>query len=67
MRDNDRQGLVAEMDRLVNEVAPVDPDIAAHRLHALIDRYGCNDVRAALIAVAPDELAELTRHWRHRG
>lgn len=65
MRDSDRQGLIAEVHRLLNVVAPVDPDVAADRLHVLIDRYGRDDVRAALVAVAPDELAELTQQWQH--
>lgn len=67
MRDNDRQGLIAEMHRLLNVVAPRDPDVAALRLHALIDRWGRTEVRAALVTVAPDEVAELTRHWRRSG
>lgn len=65
MRDHDRQSLIAEMHQLLNVVAPVDPDIATSCLHVLIDRYGRGAVRAALVAVAPDELAELNRQWRH--
>lgn len=67
MHDHDRQGLIAEMHRLLNVVAPVDPDIAARQLHGLIGRYGRGEVRAALVAVAPDELAELSHQWRCPG
>jgi hypothetical protein len=67
MPDYNRLGLIAEMHQLLNVVAPVDPEIATRRLHVLIDRYGRGEVRAALVAVAPDEVAELGHEWHRPG
>ena len=51
--------LKAEVRRLLEVEAPVDPDAAVVQFHSLVATYGRDALGAALLAVAPGEVFEL--------
>lgn len=51
--------LVAEVRRLLDREAPVDPVSAAAQFDALVGRYGRARLAAALAVAAPADLAAL--------
>lgn len=60
-----RLDLVAYVRRLVEVDAVTNPDLAAARLDHLVSQHGREQVAAALLEVAPDELAEIVRTPHH--
>ncbi|MCI2424172.1 hypothetical protein MOQ72_42940 [Saccharopolyspora sp. K220] len=63
MNDDDPDaGLVVEIWRLF-KLAGVRDDIAIARFHQLIDRHGYGEMRKVLVAVAPEEVANVPLRW----
>lgn len=51
--------LTAEVQRLLDVEAPIDPQAAFVQFHSLVATYGRDLLGAALLAVAPEEVCEL--------
>lgn len=65
MSEQNWQALVNQVRRLADEIAPVDPDAASAAFDVLVATYGRGPARAALLIVAPDEVAQSTaQHHR---
>lgn len=60
MTERHWRDLVGEVRRLTDEIAPFDPDTASAAFDRLVRTYGRGPAGAALMAVAPGEIADLS-------
>ncbi len=60
MNEQSWRDLVGEVRRLADEIAPTDPDTASAAFDRLVRTYGRGPAAAALIAVAPREVAAMS-------